>query len=458
MPTPTLPSTAEPYSVLVTGIGGTGVVTIGALLGMAAHLEGKGCSVLDMTGLAQKNGAVVSHVRIGDKPEQMFATRIAAGEAKLVLACDILTGVGYEALAKMQKGVTKALVNTALVMPAQFTREPDLRFPTGSMEQEIKDAVAPGDAEFLDATKLATGLMGDSIATNLFMVGYAFQRGLIPLGEAAILRAIELNGQAIESNKQSFNWGRLAAVDPALVASAAVSTVKPDSQRLSQSLDEMVTRRTKFLTDYQDAAYAKRYTDLVAQVRAAEGRAMPGITELTEAVARYYFKLLAIKDEYEVARLYAESDFTQRVAAQFEGDYKLTYHLAPPVFNKPDAITGAPKKSVYGPWMMKAFGVLAKLRKFRGTGLDFFGRTDERKMERALIGEYEKVVAEIIARLSPQNHGTAVDLASVPEYIRGYGHVRQAHVKTAKTRESVLLAQFRSPLPAPAPVAIKMVV
>ncbi len=448
MPTPASPSTAEPYSVLVTGIGGTGVVTIGALLGMAAHLEGKGCSVLDMTGLAQKNGAVVSHVRIGDKPEQMFATRIAAGEAKLVLACDILTGVGYEALAKMQKGVTKALVNTALVMPAQFTREPDLRFPTGSMEQEIKDAVAPGDAEFLDASKLATGLMGDSIATNLFMVGYAYQR-----------RAIELNGQAIESNTQSFNWGRLAAVDPERVAAAAVpAEAKPDSQRLSQSLDEMIERRAQFLTEYQDAAYAKRYTELVAQVRAAESRAMPGITELSEAVARYYFKLLAIKDEYEVARLYAESDFVKRVAAQFEGDYKLTFHLAPPVFNKPDAVTGVPKKSVYGPWMLKAFGVLAKMRRFRGTGLDVFSRTAERKQERALIGEYETVIAEIVAKLSPQNHATGVDLASVPEYIRGYGHVKEAHLKTAKAREAVLLAQFRSPLPAPAPVPIKMAV
>ncbi len=458
LPSPALPSTAQPYSVLVTGIGGTGVVTIGALMGMAAHLEGKGCSVLDMTGLAQKNGAVVSHVRIGDKPEQMFATRIAAGEAKLVLACDILTGVGYEALAKMQKGVTKALVNTALVMPAQFTREPDLRFPSGSMEQEIKDAVAPGDAEFLDATRLATGLMGDSIATNLFMVGYAFQRGLIPLGEAALLRAIELNGQAIESNKQSFNWGRLAAVEPERVAAAAVSAEKPDSQRLSSSLDEMVERRVEFLTGYQDAAYAKRYSDLVAKVRAAEGKAMPGITELTEAVARYYFKLLAIKDEYEVARLYAESDFAARVAAQFEGDYKLTFHMAPPVFNEPDAVTGVAKKSVYGPWMMKAFAVLARMRRFRGTGLDFFGRTVERRMERALIGEYETIIAEILAKLTAKNHATAVDLASVPEHIRGYGHVKLAHVKTAKTREGVLLAQFRSPTPAPAPVAIKMAV
>src|SRR5438874_3257844 len=255
LPEPVLASTTDPYGILVTGIGGTGVVTIGALLGMAAHIESKGCSVLDMTGLAQKNGAVVSHVRIADTPEQLYATRIAAGEAKLVLACDILTGVGYEAIAKMQKGVTKALVNTALVMPADFTRNADLKFPLGSMEQEIKDAVSPGDAEFLDATKLAAGLMGDSIATNLFMVGYAYQRGLIPLSEAAIVRAIELNGAAIESNKESFKWGRLAAADPERVLAAAIPRQKPESQRLSTSLDEMIARRASFLTDYQDGAY-----------------------------------------------------------------------------------------------------------------------------------------------------------------------------------------------------------
>jgi indolepyruvate ferredoxin oxidoreductase len=331
LPEPARPATTEPYGMLVTGIGGTGVVTIGALLGMAAHIEGKGTSVLDMTGLAQKNGAVVSHVRIADSPDQLYATRIAAGEAKLVLACDILTGVGNEAMGKMQKGVTKALVNTALVMPAQFTRDPDLRFPTGSMEQEIKDAVGAGDAEFLDATKLATGLMGDSIATNLFMVGYAYQRGLLPLSEASILKAIELNGAAIESNKQSFNWGRLAAVDGARVAAAAVPpAAKPESQRLSQSLDEMIERRVEFLTAYQDAAYAKRYSDLVAKVRSVEAAKQPVSTDLAEAVARYYFKLLAIKDEYEVARLYAETDFLKRVEAQFEGDYRLNFWLAPP--------------------------------------------------------------------------------------------------------------------------------
>jgi indolepyruvate ferredoxin oxidoreductase len=405
-----------------------------------------------MTGLAQKNGAVVSHVRIADTPEQLHATRIAAGEAKLVLACDILTGVGYESLAKMQKGVTKALVNTALVMPAQFTRDPDLRFPTGSMEQEIKDAVAPGDAEFLDATKLATGLMGDSIATNLFMVGYAYQRGLLPLGEAAILRAIELNEAAVESNKQSFRWGRLAAVDSARVVSAAIPAAKPDSQRLSESLEEVIERRQRFLTDYQDAAYAKRYTDLVARVRAVEVARQPGATDLTEAVSRYYFKLLAIKDEYEVARLYAETDFVQRIAAQFEGDYKLRFHLAPPALNKSDAKTGAPRKSTYGPWMLPAFRTLARLRRFRGGALDIFGRTEERRKERALIGQYEALIDELLARLSPQNYDLAVALASIPEHIRGYGHVKERHLKDAKAREAALLERFRgTPEPAPAP-------
>jgi indolepyruvate ferredoxin oxidoreductase len=459
LPDPAVPTTPEPYGILVTGIGGTGVVTIGALLGMAAHLAGKGCSVLDMTGLAQKNGAVVSHVRIADTPERIHATRIAAGEAKLVLACDILTGVGDEAVAKMQRGVTKALVNTALVMPAEFTRNADLKFPLGSMEHEIRDAVAPGDAEFLDATRLATGLMGDSIATNLFMVGFAYQRGLIPLGEDAILRAIELNGAAVESNKQSFRWGRLAAVDPVRVAAAAVpASAKPDSQRFSESVDEMIARRAAFLTEYQDAAYARRYTDFVAKVRAAETARLPGKTALTEAVARYYFKLLAVKDEYEVARLYTDGDFVKRVAAQFEGDYKLTFHLAPPLSNKPDPVTGEAKKSTYGPWMMTAFRVLAKMKGLRGTPLDVFGRTHERRTERQLITDYEALIDELLPRLAPHNHAIAVELASIPEHIRGYGHVKDRHLKAAKAKEAELVASFRAAAPgaAAALAAIKV--
>ena len=456
LPDPKLASAAEPYGILITGIGGTGVVTIGALLGMAGHLEGKGVSVLDMAGLAQKNGAVVSHVRIADSPDQLYATRIAAGEARLVLACDILTGVSYDAIAKMQKGVTKALVNTALVMPADFTRDADLRFPLGSMEQEIKDAVSTGDAEFLDASTLATGLMGDSIATNLFMVGYAYQRGLLPLSEAAILRAIELNGAAIDSNTQSFRWGRLAAVDPKRVLAAAIPAAKPDSQRLSTSLDEIIARRSEFLVGYQDAAYAKRYVDFVTKVLAAESVTVPGKTTLTEAVARYYFKLLAIKDEYEVARLYTDGEFEKRVAAQFEGDYKLTFHLAPPLTNAADATTGEAKKSTYGPWMMRAFRVLAKLKRLRGTAFDVFGRSAERRGERQLITDYEALIDELLPRLAPHNAAIAVELASVPEHIRGYGHVKERHLKAAKAKEAGLVAAYRAAKAVEATPAVKV--
>ena len=352
-----------------------------------------------------------------------------------MLACDILTGVGYDVVAKMQKGVTKALVNTALVMPADFTRNADLRFPLGSMEQEIRDAVATGDAEFLDATKLATGLMGDSIATNLFMVGYAYQRGLLPLSEASILRAIELNGAAIESNTQSFRWGRLAAVDPKRVLAAAIPADKPESQRLSA-----VARRNHRpplgvpgrLSGRRVCQALRRFRDQGARRGVGEG-AGPD-TALTEAVARYYFKLLAIKDEYEVARLYTDGEFEKRVAAQFEGDYKLNFHLAPPLTNAPDATTGEAKKSTYGPWMMRAFRVLAKMKGLRGTAFDIFGRTAERRMERQLITDYEALIDELLPRLAPHNVAIAVELASIPEHIRGYGHVKERHLKAAKVK------------------------
>ena len=448
LPEPAPPATDEPYGILITGIGGTGVVTIGALLGMAAHLEGKGSSVLDMTGLAQKNGAVVSHVRIARAPEVLHATRIAAGEARLVLACDIVAGVGYDALAKMQKGVTRALVNTATVMPAHFARDADLQFPLDSMVREIEESVGPGDAEFLDATALATALMGDTIATNLFMVGYAYQRGLLPVSEAAIMRAIELNGTAIEANRESFAWGRRAAAFPeAVAAHARPAAAAPDSHRRSASLDEAIARRADFLVDYQDAAYARRYTDLVARVRAAEAARTPGETALADAVARGYFKLLAIKDEYEVARLFAETDFVHRVADQFEGDYTLNFHLAPPLLARGDPATGLPAKRSYGPWMMKAFAVLARMRHYRGTVFDVFGRSAHRRRERLLIGEYEAVVEEVLAGLALHNHALAVDLARVPEGIRGYGHVKERHIAAAKASEAELLARFRSARP-----------
>jgi indolepyruvate ferredoxin oxidoreductase len=268
----------------------------------------------------------------------------------------------------------------------------------------------------------------------------------LPVSDMAIMRAIELNGTSIESNKLSFNWGRLAAIDPARVSAAAIPTEKPESQRLSESLDEIVSRRVAFLTDYQDAAYARRYSDFVARVRTTESSKTPGSTALTEAVARSYFKLLAIKDEYEVARLYAETDFTQQVARQFEGDYRLVFHLAPPLTTS-GAESGEPRKKQYGPWMMQAFRVLAKMRRVRGTALDIFGRTAERRMERALIGEYEALVDELLREIAAHNAAIAVQLAALPMTMRGYGHVKERHVAEAKAKQAELLALFRGVVP-----------
>jgi len=451
LPEPRLPATDRPYGVLVTGVGGTGVVTIGALLGMAAHLEGKGVTVLDMTGLAQKNGAVMSHVRFGNRPEDIHAVRIAAGEADLVLGCDMIVAAGAEALAKMQAGRTRLVINSAAVPTAEFTRNPDWAFPGADMQAELTAAVGAGSTDFVDAARLATALMGDAIATNLFMLGYAWQKGLVPVSAAAIGRAIELNGVAVEMNRKSFLWGRRAAHDLAAVAKVATpADVVPMSQRLARNLDEVIARRVEFLADYQDAAYADRYRNLVARVRQAEADRIGG-AKLAEAVARYYFKLLAYKDEYEVARLFTRPEFRQRLDAAFEGDFKLRFHLAPPLLARPDPVTGEPRKRAYGEWMMGAFRLLARLKGLRGTAFDLFGYSAERRLERQLIADYERTVETILARLNRDTHATAVAIASIPEEIRGYGPVKARHIRHAQAKQAELLAQLRAPAVAAAP-------
>ncbi|MBI2311955.1 MAG: indolepyruvate ferredoxin oxidoreductase family protein [Betaproteobacteria bacterium] len=443
LPEPRLPDTREPFGILITGIGGTGVVTIGALLGMAAHLEGKGVTVLDMAGLAQKNGAVMSHVRIADSQDSIHAVRIAAGEANAVVACDILVAVSPEALAKMQAGLTRAAVNTARSFTGDFAHNPDLRFPENAMEREIIDAVGEGNAHFLDGTRLASALMGDAIATNLFMLGYAWQQGLIPVSEAALMKAIELNGVTVEANRQSFRWGRLAAHDPGAVAKL-VSPAERGEHRLSGTLDELIERRASYLTAYQDTSYTRRYLELVRKVRDAEQRIAKGVHALTESVARYYFKLLAYKDEYEVARLHTDPKFLGRIDETFEGDYEIRFHLAPPLLSRPDPLTGEPRKQAYGPWMLKAMEFLARLKFLRGTAFDPFGRSEERRMERRLITEYERTVAELLAGLSPEKLDLACDIASLPEQIRGFGPVKRRSVEAAKKSERELLAAFRA--------------
>ncbi len=449
LPDPAVPALGAGFGCLVTGVGGTGVITVGQILAMAAHLEGKGVSVLDMSGLAQKGGPVMSHVKIAPDPADLHSTRLGTGAADLVLGCDLIVTASADALSRMSPGLTRAVVNATLAPTAAFVKNPDWRPPQAAYEAQIAEAVGPGGVAFVPAARLATALMGDAIATNLFVLGYAWQRGWVPLSEAALLRAIELNGVSVDFNKKSFLWGRRAAVDAAAVEKLATpAEVVPIAQAFSRSLDEVIERRVALLTAYQDAAYARRYRTLVDRVRKAESEKVPGSTGLTEAVARYYAKLLAYKDEYEVARLYSDPAFAQKIAAMFEGDYRVKFHLAPPLIAKPDPVTGEARKREFGPWMTRLFPLLAKLRFLRGTAFDPFGHTAERRAERRLIADYEKTVDELVAKLTRENHAAAVAIAAIPEEIRGFGHVKARHIAAAKKKEAELLAAFRSPQPA----------
>ncbi|MCW5625750.1 MAG: indolepyruvate ferredoxin oxidoreductase family protein, partial [Burkholderiales bacterium] len=431
LPDPVIPDPGEgTYDILITGIGGTGVITIGALMGMAGHLEGKGVSVLDMTGMSQKNGAVTSHVRVARNVGRIRAQRIATGEADLILGCDMLTAGAQDAISKTRPGVTVALINSHEQPPGQFAQDADWSFPVDRIKALIDESVA-GRATFVDATKLATALLGDSIATNLFMLGYAFQSGLIPLTEASLLRAIELNGVAIDANKQAFLWGRRAAADLARVEKIAVPA-KPVVLQMPQSLESLLRDRVEQLTAYQNAAYAERYRSFVEQVRSAEAKL--GKSELlTKAVARNLFKLMAYKDEYEVARLYTDGRFEEKLKATFDGDFTVNFHLAPPLFSKRDA-QGHLVKARYGSWMWQAFKLLAKFRFLRGTSLDVFGKTEERRMERQLIDDYRASIEGALPRLTEDNWKQVVDLASLPEQIRGFGHVKEKAVEQTRTR------------------------
>jgi len=446
-PLPLLPSVADkPYGVLITGIGGTGVVTIGALMGMAAHIEGKGASVLDQLGMAQKGGAVMSHVRIGATPEALHAVRLAAGGADVLLGCDLVVSASTASLGKLEPGHSRAIVNTHQTITGEFTRHPDLAFPTNTLKLSIEAAAGADACDFFDATDIATGLMGDSIATNLFMLGYAWQKGLVPIGLEALEKAIELNGTAVEMNLGAFRWGRRAAHDRAAVERLVAPADNVVAfNRLSRTLDEIVTSRVKHLTAYQDAALAQRYAAFVERVKSVEAKT--GETGLAEAVARNYSKLLSYKDEYEVGRLYAEAAFAASIDQQFEGDYRIKFHLAPPLFSSRDPKTGHLLKREFGPWMLPMFRLLAKLKGLRNTAFDLFGYTAERKQERALIGQYESLIEELLGSLAPANHPLAVKLASIPDDIRGYGHVKDAHLAKAKRKQADLLAQWRNPEP-----------
>ncbi|MGH1479546.1 MAG: indolepyruvate ferredoxin oxidoreductase family protein [Geminicoccales bacterium] len=444
VPEPELPGVDEGYGIVVSGVGGTGVVTIGALLGMAAHLEGKGAAVLDMTGLAQKGGAVMSHLRLAASPDDIKTTKIAAGGADLLLGCDLMVAGGQPVLSTLHPKHGRIIVNDNESITGEFTRNADLAMQGDRLRAAVNEA-AGERAHFVEANRLATALLGDAIGTNLFMVGYAYQKGLLPVSSAAIERAIELNRVAIELNKSAFRHGRLAAHDLAAIEAKAAPLTVISDQAPSTDLDEVIKRRAVYLTAYQDGDYAQRYRDLVERVRTVEVRETKGMTGLAEAVARYYFKLLAYKDEYEVARLYADGSFQEKIKRQFGSEGKINIYLAPPLFAGTDPVSGHLKKKAYGPWVFTAFKWLAKFKGLRGTAFDPFGYTEERRMERRLIGHYEALMVEVLTKLTPENHALAIEIASLPEHIRGFGHVKERHVEAAKAREADLLEAFRAP-------------
>jgi indolepyruvate ferredoxin oxidoreductase len=350
-------------------------------------------------------------------------------------------------LAAVKHGVTEMVINVAEVLPGDFTRNADFSLPTERLKRAILADAGAEKTHFIDATRAATALFGNSIATNIFLVGYAYQLGAIPLSAAAITQAIELNGEAVEMNQAAFHWGRRAACEPAAVEALIQPAPEAvtEARRLSQSFDEMVARRIAFLTAYQNAAYAARYRRWIDRAVAVEAARAPGKSGLADAVGRYLFKLMAYKDEYEVARLYADESFARQVKRELGGEnLRLFVHLAPPLLARADKLTGEPKKMTFGPWIFPLFRLLAKFKFLRGTAFDPFGYSNERRIERALVRDYEIVLEEVLARLNGDNHHIAVALAAMPEKIRGFGHVKMRHLKAAKADEAALLDQLRS--------------
>ncbi|MCW9045403.1 MAG: indolepyruvate ferredoxin oxidoreductase family protein [Alphaproteobacteria bacterium] len=437
IPAPKVPSLDKPYGILIGGIGGTGVVTIGQLLGMAALIEGKGASVLDFTGLAQKGGGVLTHLRLAKTPEAIRSARLPIGGADLLLAGDMVVVSNNEAISTLREGHTKAVVNSMLLPTAVTVLQPDFSVDDKPLRNVIEKSVGTNNATFLNATKIAESLTGNAITANVFLLGYAYQLGAIPLGLESILRAIELNKVSVEANKQCFTWGRYAAHDPEglkeIVGRLDVDRVP------EESFEQLFERLSNDLVRYQDQAYAERFKAFVNKVKAFGGG-----EALDEAVARSLYRLMAHKDEYEVAQLHMDSGFMEELKENFSGDFKVNFHMAPDLSFNRDPKTGNLKKRAYGPWMGNILKIITKLKGLRGGFFDPFSRFEERKMARRLIAEYEKNIEELLAGLTKDNLNLAIEIAQIPMEIRGYGHIKAATINAAEKKQVELLSQFRS--------------
>jgi indolepyruvate ferredoxin oxidoreductase len=447
------PSLERPYNIAVGGVGGTGVLTIGALLGMAAHIEGKASMILDMSGLAQKGGAVLSHVRLSEHTADVTCSRIVTGTADLVLAADEVVAVAKETISLCESSRSHGVINTHLIPIADFIMNRDFNFQSRKVTGVLETALRK-DSSFFDFTTPAEVLLGDSIATNMMMMGFAYQKGLLPLSAAAIEQAIAVNGVAVKMNTQAFQLGRLAAADPARLAAMMKGHEEATAANTldAMSLDEIISHRSAMLKAYQNGRLARRYRDLVNKVRdAAVDRGFGD--ELPRAVAINYAKLLAYKDEYEVARLFTDGRFEKQLRDQFDGDYKISFNLAPPLLAGGTDALGRPSKRAFGAWMMPLFRVLASLRWLRGTPLDVFGRSPDRRLERELIVAYEKDVAAVLGVLSRITLDTAIELLSLPDRVRGFGPVKEKSAREAVVSREQLAADLVNPPPAPRQIA-----
>lgn len=445
LPLPMVPAADNAWGIVVAGVGGTGVITIGQLLGMAAHLDGKAVITQDAAGLAQKGGATWSHIQIADRPDAIFTTKVDTAKADLIIGCDAIVAASKTTLSAMHPQRTFVALNSHNTPTAGFVTNTEWTFPAGACESAIAQAVGKDHFAIFDAEKIATAVLGDSIYTNPLLLGFAWQKGRIPLSQAALMRAMELNGVQVANNQAAFEWGRrcahdLAAVQALFKATQVIEFVK------RPSLDETVAQRVEFLKGYQNAAYAAQYESFVRKVQAAESP-LGGDLALTKAVARYLFKLMAYKDEYEVARLHTDGAFRTKVASMFEGDFKLNYHLAPPLLASRND-KGELQKSQFGPWMYRAFKLLALFKGLRGTPLDIFGYTEERREERALVKDYLRDVESMLGTLTAGNRDAAAAFARVPEQIRGFGHVKARHLQAARKQWSDLLARYQQGAPA----------
>lgn len=442
LPAPALPSLEHNFDLLVAGIGGTGVVTVGQLITMAAHLEGKGASVLDFTGFAQKGGAVISHIRIGQSPGTLHQVRIADGRADAVVACDVVVGTDPRCVRVLAKNRSRVLVNHSEIPSGQFVQNRNADIHIQQRIASLQAAVGPDRLETVRANELMERIMGNTVYSNVFLLGYAWQRGLVPVALEALLRAIEINAVNIEENCRALSWGRIAAEDlQHVVLTGGLIAVDPPAK----SLDELIEHRSGLLVAYQNAEYAQQYRDVISAVSDSEQAACPGHTALSEAAAKYLYKLMAYKDEYEVARLYTDGDFLKKLGETFEGDYQLSFHMAPPIFNRGQDALGRPKKSAFGPWMLAALKLLAKFKCIRGTALDPFGRLADRREERELIADYRSMLEELTNGLTESNHAIAVECASLPDQVRGYGPVKAESIRQYRELRVAQLHRFHNP-------------